>query len=132
MAKEPDDCEPWLLPQFLTDDVDEIFAEFKNSSRNNRDIRNRKKGCTGLDFQQHEFGYGFGPFGSQSDLSSPVEGSTETESEDDDYITGLTQQLAQSTLQDSALPFEHNSKRVFKTFPCIFFLLYLSFLFFKN
>lgn len=109
MAKDSEDCEHWLLPQFLTDEDDDLFAEFKNSSNKN-DGRNIRS-CFGRDFQ-HDFAYGFGPFGPQSGLSSPVEGSTETESDDDDYITGLTQKMAHSTLQDSALASEN--KRVFK------------------
>jgi hypothetical protein len=47
--------------------------------------------------------YGFGSFGFFSDLSSPVEsvvGSTETESDEEDYLAGLTRQMAHSTLED--------------------------------
>ncbi|KAL3536456.1 hypothetical protein ACH5RR_004917 [Cinchona calisaya] len=108
MAMESDDCEQWLLPQFLTDDDDQLFADFKNANMKN-DSRNTTKTCFGMDFL-NEYGYGFGPFGSQSDLSSPVEGSTETESDDDDFMTGLTQKLAQSTLRDSALAYENNQR----------------------
>ncbi|KAJ8533008.1 hypothetical protein K7X08_015897 [Anisodus acutangulus] len=73
MEKDLDDCEFWLPPQFLTDD--DILMDGLNN-----------------------------PFGSHSDLSSPVEsvvGSTETESDEDNdnYITGLTRKMAQSTIQ---------------------------------
>jgi hypothetical protein len=50
-----------------------------------------------------EFPCGFGSFGFSSDLSSPVEsvvGSTETESDEEDYLAGLTRQMAHSTLED--------------------------------
>ncbi|KAL3531755.1 hypothetical protein ACH5RR_005276 [Cinchona calisaya] len=86
MAKDSDDLEHWLLPQFLTDDDDDLFAQFNNSNYKN-DGRNTAR----RDFQH--------PFCPQSDLSSP---STETESDDDEYITGLTQKMAHSTLYDSA------------------------------
>ncbi|KAF2306213.1 hypothetical protein GH714_015795 [Hevea brasiliensis] len=49
-----------------------------------------------------DFPYGVGSFGVSSDLSSPVEsvvGSTE-ESDEEDYIAGLTCQMARSTLED--------------------------------
>lgn len=56
-----------------------------------------------------EFPYGFGASSghSCSDLSSPVEsvvGSTETESDEEDYIAGLTRQIAHSTLEGDAFP----------------------------
>lgn len=106
MDSDSDDCEHRLLPQFLTDDDDDLFADLKTSSKKN-DARNTANSCFGMD-SWHEFGYGLGPLGSQSGLSSPLEGSTETESDDDDYITGLTQQLAHSTFEDSALTYENN------------------------
>lgn len=109
MAKDSDsdDCEHRLLPQFLTDDDDdELFADLRTSCKKN-DARNTAKTCFGMD-SWHEFGYGLGPLGSHSGLSSPLEGSTETESDDDNYITGLTQQLALSTFQDSGLTYENN------------------------
>ena len=121
MAKEldSDNCEHRLLPQFLTDDDDELFADLKTSSKKN-DARNTAKSCFGMD-SWHEFGYGLGPFGSQSGLSSPLEGSTETESDDDDYVTGLTQRLAHSTFEDPALTYETN-KLVSKLLPLFLFL----------
>eukprot|EP00258_Populus_trichocarpa_P031823 XP_024447842.1 uncharacterized protein LOC18110616 [Populus trichocarpa] len=47
--------------------------------------------------------YGFGSFGFSTDLGSPVEsvvGSTEIESDEEDYLARLTRQMAHSTLED--------------------------------
>lgn len=78
-----DNGEFWLPPQFLTDD--DILMDFNT-------------------IKKTDFGYGlFGP-GPNSDLSSPVEsvvGSTETESDEEDYLAGLTKKLSRSTLQDN-------------------------------
>lgn len=96
MEKDLDDCEFWLPPQFLTDD--DLLMDFKNLSVGEGKI-NAKNKLFGGDFQS-EFAYGFNPFGSHSDLSSPVEsvvGSTETESDEDDFIT---RKMAHSTLQE--------------------------------
>lgn len=93
MEKDFDDCEFWLPPQFLTDD--DLLMDFKTNS-----VREENK----------LFGYGFNPFGSNSDLSSPVEsvvGSTENESDEDDYITGLTRKMARSTLEEGGLGYEN-------------------------
>lgn len=93
MEKDLDDCEFWLPPQFLTDD--DLLMDFKTNS-----VREENK----------LFGYGFNPFGSSSDLSSPVEsvvGSTENESDEDDYITGLTRKMARSTLEEGGLGYEN-------------------------
>ncbi|XP_009596622.1 uncharacterized protein LOC107810532 [Nicotiana tabacum] len=92
MEKDFDDCEFWLPPQFLTDD--DLLMDFKTHS------------CVGEGGKDgiNPFSYGFNPFGSHSDLSSPVEsvvGSTETESDEDDYITGLTRKMAHSTLEEN-------------------------------
>ncbi|KAK9289900.1 hypothetical protein L1049_008061 [Liquidambar formosana] len=57
-------------------------------------------------FPSCDFPHGFGgSFGFSSDLSSPVEsvvGSTETESDEEDYLAGLTRQMARSTLDDDS------------------------------
>lgn len=114
MAKDSDDCEFWLPPQFLTDD-DDLFTEFKT---------HRHDGKNGLSFgrdYQPDFSFGFPGFGPNSDLSSPVDGSTETESDEDDYITELTRKLTNSTLQDSRLASE--SKKVL----CILLFLLVCF-----
>ncbi|XVF55165.1 hypothetical protein PTKIN_Ptkin06aG0014700 [Pterospermum kingtungense] len=105
MAEVLDDGEFWLPPQFLTDD--DLFVEENNSKGKS----SPKSGKDGFGFEldvskslfTHEFPSGFGSFGFSSDLSSPVEsvvGSTETESDEEDYLSGLTRQMAQSTLED--------------------------------
>lgn len=81
MAQELGDGEFWLPPQFLTDD--DILMDFKQPCKANGDG-----------------GDGFGP---NSDLSSPVEsvmGSTETESDEEDFLVGLTWKMVNSTLTD--------------------------------
>lgn len=106
MAESLHDGEFWLPPQFLTDD--DIFMDKKNNTlannfsfKNGRDVfpseTDYSKPLFPLDFP-----YGVGSFGVSSDLSSPVEsvvGSTE-ESDEEDYIAGLTCQMARSTLED--------------------------------
>ncbi|XP_049407150.1 uncharacterized protein LOC125870697 [Solanum stenotomum] len=98
MEKDLDDCEFWLPSQFLTDD--DLLMDFKMTS----------PGSDGSKLFGGEFGYGFSQFGSNSDLSSPVEsvlGSTENESDEDDYITGLTRKMVHSTLQEAGLGYEN-------------------------
>ncbi|XP_075510195.1 uncharacterized protein LOC142546392 isoform X2 [Primulina tabacum] len=84
MAQELDDGEFWLPSEFLTDD--DLLTDFK------------KKGGD-------DFSCGFGnSFGLYSNLSSPVEsvtGSTENESDEDDFISFLTQKMNYSALNDS-------------------------------
>ncbi|TMW88730.1 hypothetical protein EJD97_018184 [Solanum chilense] len=97
MGEDSKECEFWLPPEFLTGD--DVFMGFKGNSKGEGNERKRYFGC---DFQ-NEFSYGFNMFGPHSDLSSPVEsvvGSTETESDEEDYITELTRQMAQSTLEN--------------------------------
>ncbi|CAI9783292.1 unnamed protein product [Fraxinus pennsylvanica] len=94
MAAELDEGKFWLPPQFLTDD---LLIDGQNK------IHQTKK----TDDFSFAFGNSFGPF---SDLSSPVEsvmGSTETESDEDDYMTELTRKIAQSTIQDSRYSVEN-------------------------
>ncbi|KAL0338253.1 UNVERIFIED_CONTAM: hypothetical protein Sangu_1347400 [Sesamum angustifolium] len=89
MAQELDDGEFWLPSEFLNDD-DDLLTDFKT------DHFNMKR-----DDDSHGFG---NSFGFASDLSSPVEsvmGSTETESDEDDSITGLARKIAHTTLHDS-------------------------------
>ncbi|KAE8689752.1 hypothetical protein F3Y22_tig00110931pilonHSYRG00041 [Hibiscus syriacus] len=93
MTEVLDDGEFWLLPQFLTDD-DGVKA-----TTNTKNLKDSE----GL--FPYEFSCGFGSFGFSSDLSSPVEsvlGSTETESDGEDYLAGLTRQMAYSTLKDDS------------------------------
>ncbi|KAJ9548034.1 hypothetical protein OSB04_020577 [Centaurea solstitialis] len=90
MAQELADGEFWLPPEFLNDeDILMDFLPEKEKPTAGGGLNN-KVSSTGL--------YGFG-----SDLSSPVEsvmGSTETESDEEDYLTGLTRKLRNTTLQD--------------------------------
>lgn len=91
MAEDLDDGEFWLPSEFLADDN---FMEKKKVS--GAGFENESRVCFPVDFS-----YGFGSYGSA--LSSPVEsvvGSTETESDEEDYMAGLTRKMASSTLQD--------------------------------
>ncbi|XP_051130467.1 uncharacterized protein LOC127250994 [Andrographis paniculata] len=88
MAQELDDGEFWLPSDFLTDD--DLLMDFKP-------VHLRAK--RGDDSSQGVANYCY----FNSDLSSPVEsvnGSTETESDEDEYITALSRKMANSTLQD--------------------------------
>lgn len=127
MAEELDDCEYWLPPQFLTED--DLLMDFKKGASKG----NEKGMGLGRDFGvPQELGYGgFGAFlSSTSDLSSPVESLTETESDEDDFITGLTRKMAQSTLHDSVYDHE-NTKVLLHSFSpfllLLFFVLWLTF-----
>lgn len=91
MAESLDDGEFWLPPKFLNDE--DLFVEEKCGGG--------KNGKYGL--YPFEIPHGFGPFRVTSDLGSPVEslvGSSETESDEEEYIAGLTNQMARSTLED--------------------------------
>lgn len=88
MADDLDDGEFWLPPAFLSDDA--LLLEKKLVSDDAY--------C-----KTDPVPYGFGSFGPCSHLGSPVEsvmGSTETESEEEDFMAGLTLRMAQSTLLD--------------------------------
>ncbi|CAA2964605.1 Hypothetical predicted protein [Olea europaea subsp. europaea] len=101
MAEELYDGEFWLPHQFLTDD--NLLMDFKNKGNDN-----------------FSFGFSRNSFGPNSDLSSPVEsviGSTETESDEDDYLTEVTRKLLQSSLQDSKIPSENLKGRVLSRSP---------------
>lgn len=109
MADSLDDGEFWLPPQFLTDD--DILMDKANNNNKNRDGGFELETEATKSFFPFEFPSGFGSFGhSSSDLSSPVEsvvGSTETESDEEDYIADLTRQMAHSTLEDNFTRIEH-------------------------
>ncbi|XP_059667879.1 uncharacterized protein LOC132313214 isoform X2 [Cornus florida] len=100
MAEDLDDGEFWLPPQILTDE--DILMDYSNTHNLNKSI-NGDKTDSGFCFPL-DFSYGFGSSATPySDLSSPVEsvvGSTETESDEEDFITGLTRKMAHSTLLD--------------------------------
>ncbi|XP_022746316.1 uncharacterized protein LOC111296331 isoform X2 [Durio zibethinus] len=103
MAEVLDDGEFWLPPQFLTDD--DLFMDKSKAKINPKSL----KDGFGLELDgskslfPNEFPSGLESFGFTSDLSSPVEsvvGSPETESDEEDYLAGLTRQMAHSTLED--------------------------------
>ncbi|KAG2685919.1 hypothetical protein I3843_10G141700 [Carya illinoinensis] len=98
MALSLDDVEFWLPPEFLDDDG---FAMDKNERNGLGSDSETTKALFPL-----EFPYGFDSFGtSSSDLGSPVEsvvGSSETESDEEDYLAGLTRQMARSNLVNEA------------------------------
>ncbi|KAM1904224.1 hypothetical protein ACFX13_041636 [Malus domestica] len=85
----------WLPTQILNDD-DAPAMELNSKTK--------KSGGYGFDTDApkalfpFEFPYG-SAFGVSSDFSSPVE-SSETESDEEDYLVGLTRQMARSTLDD--------------------------------
>ncbi|CAI0427375.1 unnamed protein product [Linum tenue] len=104
MADCVDDAEFWLPPKFLTDD--DIFLEKKPhqmGKKGGQDVLALDNALAAKSLFNFDFPYGFGSFGVSSDLSSPVEsvvGSTETESDEEDHLAGLTRQMAQTTLED--------------------------------
>lgn len=92
-----DDGMFWLPTEFLNDE--DLLMDFKSAKTNHTG----NKSTSTL--------YGFGAYGSNSDLSSPVEsvmGSTETESDEEDYLNELSRKLAQSTLEDNLWKTETN------------------------
>lgn len=107
MAEVLDDGEFWLPPQFLTDE--DLFMD-KSKAVNS--TKNLKDGF-GLEFDggpkslfPYEFSSGFGSFGFSSDPFSAAEstvGSIETESDEEDYLAGLTRQMARSNLEGDFL-----------------------------
>ncbi|KAL3569652.1 hypothetical protein D5086_029542 [Populus alba] len=107
MAESLDNGEFWLPPQFLLDD-DTVLMEKNTANKKNwstKDVFGYSETEYGKSSVPYEFPYGFGSFGFSSDLSSPVEsvvGSTETESDEEDYLAGLTRQMAHSTLEDDS------------------------------
>ena len=130
MAESLDNGEFWLPPKFLLDD-DTVLME-KNTANNlknwsTKDVFGYSETEYGKSSVPYEFPYGFGSFGFSSDLSSPVEsvvGSTETESDEEDYLAGLTRQMAHSTLEDD---FKRNdllcgTKKIKVLLPLCFFL----------
>lgn len=98
MAQELDDGKFCLPSEFLTDE--DLLMDFQIDHLKTK--------------RSDDFSLGFGnSFSFNSDLSSPVEsvtGSTETESDEDDSITGLTRKFAHSTLQDSNVYSDYTTK----------------------
>ncbi|CAK7333625.1 unnamed protein product [Dovyalis caffra] len=106
MAESLDDGEFWLPPQFLIDNDTVLMETNSDSNLKNgsiKDLLGFSETEYGKSFFPFEFPYGSGSLGFSSDISSPVEsvvGSTETESDEEDYLAGLTRQMAHSTLED--------------------------------
>ncbi|XP_052177053.1 uncharacterized protein LOC127791235 [Diospyros lotus] len=92
MAQGLDDCEFWLPPQFLTDD--DILMDFKPVNLNGKNA-----GSNAGSFFPFDYPSGFGSFGPSSEQGSSLS-STETESDEEDYLAELTRKMAHSTLQD--------------------------------
>ncbi|ONI24491.1 hypothetical protein PRUPE_2G243200 [Prunus persica] len=96
MAESRDDPEFYLPTHFLTDDV--VLHNMDDNSFHQNGVGSVARFPT-------EFPYEFDSSDSNSALSSPVEsvvGSTETESSDEeDFLSGLTRRLAQSSLQQT-------------------------------
>lgn len=78
----------WLPSEFLTDE--DILMDKENFNKNGFNSNNN------LCFPSE-----FGSFGSTPFPRSPNESVTESESDDDDFLTGLTHQFARSTLQET-------------------------------
>ena len=95
MAESLDDGEFWLPLEFLIDD-DLAMEKYETETHE----------ATKGGLLSFEVPYmGFGSFGTSSDLSSSVEsvvGSSETKSDEEDYLVGLTHQMARLTLADPA------------------------------
>ncbi|CAL2268224.1 unnamed protein product [Prunus armeniaca] len=100
-----DDPAFWLPTQILDDDdLPAMDLGFKTNSKTHH-----KSFGLGFDVDASkalfpfDFPYGgYGAFGVSSDLSSPVEsvvGSSETESDEEDYLAELTRQMARSTFE---------------------------------
>ncbi|KAF5176758.1 3-phosphoshikimate 1-carboxyvinyltransferase [Thalictrum thalictroides] len=92
MAEALDDGVFWLPSEFLTDD--DILME-KHKFQNKMNTQSESKFCF-----PSEFPYGF--YNSSSPVESLV-GSTETESDEEDYLAGFTRQMARSLLQQAEL-----------------------------
>ena len=100
MADSLDDGEFWLPPQFLADD-DNMPSPNTCATNKNSDLN--CLGSTPFLPRRPSFPFEFGTFGGFSDFSSPGEslkGSSETESDEEDCLAGITLRMAQSTIDD--------------------------------
>lgn len=114
MADDLDNLEFWLPSEFLADD--DIFAGRNTYTKTDgvKCLSGENSGGGGL------YGFpSFASFGLNSDLSSPVEsvvGSTETESDEEEYIAELTRRMARSTVNEDLWKadsgFGHDTKKV--------------------
>lgn len=101
MADNLDDGEFWLPPQFLVDD-DSMLHHNTCATNNNND-----QNCLASSpFQpgRPSFPFEFGTFGAFSDFGSSGEslrGSSETESDEEESVPGLTLRMAHSTIDDT-------------------------------
>ncbi|PIA54535.1 hypothetical protein AQUCO_00900827v1 [Aquilegia coerulea] len=101
MAEALVDGEFWLPSEFLSDD--ERLMEKQKFQNKINNTQSESKFCF-----PSEFPYGF--YNSTSPVESLV-GSIETESDEEDYMSGFTRQMARSLLQQAEL----NSSSVFGT-----------------
>lgn len=108
MTESLDDAAYWLPSEFLTDD-DTLMDLSNSKAKNDGDgfgfafAFGSETDASSRPLFPYESPYGFGSLGVPSDLSSPVEslvGSSETESDEEDFLAGLTLQMARSTLED--------------------------------
>lgn len=117
MADAFDDAAFWLPQEILTDSEDETMefsGKIDSGSQKMSLFGSDSDGCKAL--LPFEFPFsGFRAFDVASDFSSPVE-SSETESDEEEYLTVLTRQMARSKLDDefklydSVLASKNNSK----------------------
>jgi hypothetical protein len=99
MAESLDDGEFWLPPQFLTDDMF-MDKEKNNQKSNNNTMKTVKDGfALETDIFKNFFPFELGSFGVSSDLCSPVESVSTEESDEEDYIAGITCKMARSSLE---------------------------------
>lgn len=102
MADAFDDAAFWLPQEILTDSEDETMdfsGKIDSGSRKMSSFGSSDSDGSKALFP-FEFPFsGFGAFDVASDFSSPVE-SSETESDEEEYLTGLTRQMARSKLDD--------------------------------
>ncbi|KAI3686671.1 hypothetical protein L1987_80354 [Smallanthus sonchifolius] len=84
------DLQFWLPLEFL--DEDDLFTDFKSRKLT---LNRSTSTLNGISFN--------------SDLSSPVESVSETESDEETYLNDLSRKLAQSTLEDGFAKNQHSS-----------------------
>ncbi|KAM7464012.1 hypothetical protein LguiA_032133 [Lonicera macranthoides] len=121
MADDLDNPEFWLPSEFLADG--DIFAGRNTCTRTEgvKCLYGENSGGSGL----YRFP-SFASFGLNSDLSSPVEsvvGSTETESDEEEYIAELARRMARSTVNedlwkaDSSFGYDTKKARMMSSSP---------------
>ncbi|XP_038903110.1 uncharacterized protein LOC120089787 [Benincasa hispida] len=101
MAENLDDGEFWLPPQFLVDDDNMLDQKACATNKNNHQNR---LGSSPFQLGWASFPFEFGTFGGFSDFGSSGEslrGSSETESDEEDSVAGLTLRMTRSTIDDT-------------------------------